>query len=104
MPAGCLVPWDGRLVAGLCRCCSCQHPTAESSLSCAASETLGCWLCQQVLEFAGLPFHGTRAGVGAPGKTAYLILIGLNIEICFMFAVAGIAFGKMLPPDKRARI
>ena len=42
--------------------------------------------------------------MGAPGKTAYLILIGLNIEICFMFAVASIAFGKMLPPDKRARI
>jgi hypothetical protein len=41
---------------------------------------------------------------GAPGKTAFLILIGLNIEICFMFAVAGIAFGKMLPPDKKMRI
>jgi hypothetical protein len=41
---------------------------------------------------------------GAPGKTAYLILIGLNIEICFMFAIAGIAFGKMLPPDKKLRI
>jgi hypothetical protein len=41
---------------------------------------------------------------GAPGKTAYLILIGLNIEICFMFAIAGIAFGKMLPPDKKLKI
>lgn len=41
---------------------------------------------------------------GAPGKTAYLILIGLNIEITFMFAIAGIAFGKMLPPDKKLRI
>jgi hypothetical protein len=41
---------------------------------------------------------------GAPGKTAYLILIGLNIEICFMFAVAGITFGKMLPPDKKLKI
>jgi hypothetical protein len=41
---------------------------------------------------------------GAPGKTAYLILIGLNIEICFMFAVAGVAFGKMLPQDKKLKI
>jgi hypothetical protein len=41
---------------------------------------------------------------GAPGKTAYLILIGLNIEICFMFAIAGITFSKMLPPQKQTRI
>ena len=40
----------------------------------------------------------------APGKTAYLILIGLNIEISFMFAVAGVAFGKMLLPDKKIKI
>jgi len=41
---------------------------------------------------------------GAPGKTAYLILIGLNIEICFMFAIAGVTFGKMLPPDKKLKV
>jgi len=53
-----------------------------------------------------LVFHCTNYAPvwGAPGKTAYLILIGLNIEICFMFAIAGIAFGKMLPPDKNTRI
>ena len=51
-----------------------------------------------------LVFHFTnRAPVwGAPGQTAYLILIGLNIEITFMFAIAGVAFGKMLPADKKA--
>ena len=43
-------------------------------------------------------FTGHAPVWGAPGQTAYLILIGLNIEICFMFAIAGIAFGKMLPP------
>ncbi|MBI5604327.1 MAG: hypothetical protein HY879_13350 [Deltaproteobacteria bacterium] len=54
----------------------------------------------------GLVFHFTNQAPvwGAPGKTAYLILIGLNIEICFMFAVAGITFGKMLPADKKLRI
>jgi hypothetical protein len=53
-----------------------------------------------------LVFHFTgQAPVwGAPGQTAYLILIGLNIEISFMFALAGIAFGKMLPLDKKQRI
>jgi hypothetical protein len=53
-----------------------------------------------------LVFHFTgQAPVwGAPGQSAYLILIGLNIEICFMFAIAGIAFGKMLPRDKDLRI
>jgi hypothetical protein len=54
----------------------------------------------------GIVFHlSNYAPVwGAPGKTAYLILIGLNIEICFMFAIAGVAFGKMLPADKRQKI
>jgi hypothetical protein len=53
-----------------------------------------------------LVFHFTNHAPvwGAPGQTAYLILIGLNIEITFMFAIAGIAFGKMLPPDKKMRI
>ena len=41
---------------------------------------------------------------GAPGKTAYLILVGLNIEICFMFAIAGITFSKMLLPNKKQKI
>lgn len=54
----------------------------------------------------GLVFHFTQVAPvwGAPGKTAYLILIGLNIEICFMFAISGIAFSKMLPADKKAKI
>ncbi|MFI1369271.1 hypothetical protein [Streptomyces griseochromogenes] len=47
-----------------------------------------------------LVFHFTgRAPVwGASGDSAYQILIGLNIEICFMFAVMGIAAAKLLPP------
>jgi hypothetical protein len=48
----------------------------------------------------GLVFHFTGYAPvwGAPGQTAFLILIGLNIEICFMFSIAGITFAKMLPP------
>ncbi|MHB8157116.1 MAG: hypothetical protein ACYDEQ_06945 [Desulfocucumaceae bacterium] len=54
----------------------------------------------------GLVFHFTQYAPvwGAPGKTAYLILIGLNIEICFMFAIMGIATASVLPEDKRIKI
>jgi len=54
----------------------------------------------------GLVFHFTQYAPvwGAPGKTAFLILIGLNIEICFMFAIAGVVFSKMLPRDKTLKI
>jgi hypothetical protein len=53
-----------------------------------------------------LVFHATNHAPvwGAPGQTAYLILIGLNIEITFMFAIAGITFGKMLPADKKLKV
>jgi hypothetical protein len=54
----------------------------------------------------GLVFHFTQYAPvwGAPGTTAYLILIGLNIEITFMFAIAGVAFAKMLPADKKMKV
>jgi len=50
----------------------------------------------------GLVLRGTGyAPIWAePGPTAYLILVGLNIETMFMFAVAGIIWTKMLHPDK----
>ncbi|NQT61464.1 MAG: hypothetical protein HQ556_00770 [Candidatus Marinimicrobia bacterium] len=40
----------------------------------------------------------------APGDTAYLILVGLNIEIMFMFAVSGIIWTKFLLPNKEDKI
>jgi len=71
--------------------------------------------------FAGLAFWGAdsineiinsiffhlngRAPLWAtPGDTAYLVLIGLNIEIMFMFSIAGIAWSKVLLPDPATRI
>ena len=51
-----------------------------------------------------LHFTGFAPAWGAPSDTAYLILVGLNIEICFMFAVAGVTFCKILPKDKRLKI
>jgi hypothetical protein len=54
----------------------------------------------------GLVFHFTQYAPvwGAPGDTAYLILIGLNVEICFMFAIAGIVVAKTLPTDRGLKI
>jgi hypothetical protein len=49
-------------------------------------------------------FTGYAPVWGAPGNTAFLILIGLNIEIMFMFAIAGIVWAKMLPPDRKTKI
>ena len=53
-----------------------------------------------------LVFHFTQYAPvwAAPGDTAYLILIGLNIEICFMFSIAGIVVSKALPVDKTAKV
>jgi hypothetical protein len=38
------------------------------------------------------------------GPTAYQFLIGLNVEISFMFALAGIVYAKLLPPDRGLRV
>src|SRR4051794_31960528 len=38
------------------------------------------------------------------GPTAYQFLIGLNVEISFMFALAGIVYAKLLPADRRVRV
>jgi hypothetical protein len=53
-----------------------------------------------------LVFHFTDFAPvwAAPGDTAYLILIGLNIEICFMFAIMGVATALSLPRDKHMKI
>jgi hypothetical protein len=51
-----------------------------------------------------LHFTGYAPVWGAPGDTAFLLLVGLNIEIMFMFAVSGIIWTKMLPPNKKTRI
>ncbi len=53
-----------------------------------------------------LVFHFTQYAPvwGAPGDTAYLILIGLNIEITLMFAIMGIAAAHTLPDDRSLKI
>ena len=68
---------------------------------------LALWLADWVNEIANsLVLHFTdRAAVWTvTGDTSYLILIGLTIEISFMFAISGIVYVKLLPPDPRTRI
>ncbi len=54
----------------------------------------------------GLLFHFTQYAPawGAPGKTAFLIAIGLNIEIAFFFAIGGVLACKSLPKDPRGKL
>ena len=40
----------------------------------------------------------------ASGGTAFVILIGVGIEISFMFSVAGLIMSKLLPEDKSMKI
>ncbi len=40
----------------------------------------------------------------ATGPTAYQFLVGLNVEIVFMFALAGIVYTKLLPRDRAVRV
>jgi hypothetical protein len=51
-----------------------------------------------------LHFTDRSAVWTTPGDTAYLIFVGLTIEISAMFAVAGVIFTKMLPADKNLKI
>ena len=57
------------------------------------------WL-NEIINGLVLRFTGYAPIWAEPGLSAYLILIGLNIETMFMFAVAGIIWAKMLHPDK----
>jgi hypothetical protein len=53
-----------------------------------------------------LVFHFTQYAPvwGAPSNTAFLLLIGLNIEICMMFSIMGIATAHALPQDRHMKI
>ncbi len=68
---------------------------------------LAFWLMDWINEiWNGLLFHfsGFAPVWGTPGGSAYVILIGLNIEISFMFAIMGLAAVRMLPADRKLKI
>ena len=39
-----------------------------------------------------------------PTGTAFLLLIGVGVELSFMFAIAGLVFSKILPADPKLKI
>jgi len=68
---------------------------------------LAFWLMDWVNEiWNGLLFHfsGVAPAWATPGGSAYVILIGLNIEICFMFAIMGLYAARTLPADRSLSI
>ncbi len=54
----------------------------------------------------GLVLYFTRRAAvwTTPADSAFVILPGWNIEIAFMFAIAGIVFVKLLPADRARRV
>jgi len=60
--------------------------------------------CNEIANGVILHATGRSALWTAPGKSAYLIFVGLNVEICFMFSIAGLAMVKLLPRDRRVRV
>lgn len=51
-----------------------------------------------------LHWSGRSAMWTTPGNTAYLIFVGLTIEISMMFAVAGVIITKVLPEDRKQTV
>jgi len=71
---------------------------------CAGLAFYGMDLFNEIWNALVLQFTGRSAVWTASGSSAYLIFVGLNIEISLMFAVLGIALVKMLPKDRKARV
>ena len=68
---------------------------------------LAVWLADWFNEIVNaLVLHATNrvALWTTTGPTAYQFLVGLNIEIMFMFALAGIVYAKLLPADRASRV
>jgi hypothetical protein len=40
----------------------------------------------------------------APTGTAFLLLVGVSVELSFMFSIAGLALSKLLPDDPKQKI
>jgi len=68
---------------------------------------LAIWLADwfnEIVNALVLQASGTAPLWASTGPTAYQFLVGLNVEISFMFALAGIVYAKLLPADRSVRI
>jgi hypothetical protein len=62
---------------------------------------LAVWLADwfnEIVNALVLQASGRAPLWASTGPTAYQFLVGLNVEISFMFALAGIVYAKLLPP------
>lgn len=64
----------------------------------------GLELFWEMLNALLLAFTGRSALWTTPGDSAYLIFVGLTIEISMMFAVAPVIFAKALSSDRSSRV
>ncbi|MFW9822739.1 MAG: hypothetical protein ACFFE4_07390 [Candidatus Thorarchaeota archaeon] len=65
---------------------------------------LGLDLINEIWNGLVFAFTNYSAFWTTPGASAYIILVGWNIEIAFMFSIAGIVFAKFLPDDKEKKM
>ena len=58
----------------------------------------------EIMNALWLHFSRHSAVWTTPNHSAYVLLVGLTIEISMMFAVAGVVLAKILPEDKKMKI
>jgi hypothetical protein len=65
------------------------------------------WLmdwANEIVNALVLHFDGHAALWTVTGRSSYVILIGLTVEISLFFAINGVIFAKLLPADRSTRI
>jgi hypothetical protein len=65
------------------------------------------WLmdwANEIVNALVLHFDGHAALWTVTGRSSFVILIGLTVEISLFFAINGVVFAKLLPADRSARI
>ncbi len=68
---------------------------------------LAFWLmdwANEIVNALVLHFNGHAALWTVTGRSSYVILIGLTVEITLFFAINGVVFAKLLPADRSARM
>jgi len=68
---------------------------------------LAFWLmdwANEIVNALVLHFNGHAALWTVTGRSSFVILIGLTVEISLFFAINGVVFAKFLPADRSARM
>jgi hypothetical protein len=68
---------------------------------------LAFWLmdwANEIVNALVLHFNGHAALWTVTGRSSFVILIGLTVEISLFFAINGVVFAKLLPADRSARM